>query len=350
MSLGCREPTPPGQVPDTAATIPPTVVACTNDCGRWSSIADTTAGRFASYEVAGNDIHVIGGTTSPSSPFAAPRSWVRALDVQSATWAAKAPLPTSTIFALSAAIGGRVYVVGGDKDGSNNGSSTLLTYDPATNAWAELPQLPTGRIGSGSEGAIAVLDGVMYVLQDSSRGLAAFDPALGAWSLRAQLPAAAGGAVLAATGGKLYAFGAGNVAHVYDPVTNSWTVRASSGSAHGGGSAAVIAGKIWLFGGESPFSLETYDPATDAWTSRPPLPDSALPLASMIATVGGQLHVLKYSGALFAFDAANNRWIAKTQSPFTAARGLVSFNGRLWAFHTGPSATFRYGDVAVFTP
>ncbi len=50
------------------------------------------------------------------------------------TWTIKAPMPTPRSMLAAAAIGGKLYAVGGD-----NGSTsfdTLEVYDPATDTWA----------------------------------------------------------------------------------------------------------------------------------------------------------------------------------------------------------------------
>ena len=63
------------------------------------------------------------------------------------SWADAAGMPTARRSFVAGVIGGRIYAAGGD---SNNGGrgvaavplSTLEAYDPATNAWAALAQMP----------------------------------------------------------------------------------------------------------------------------------------------------------------------------------------------------------------
>ena len=75
---------------------------------------------------------------------------------------ALAPLQTERNHAYSGVIDGKLYVTGGRAgheaaDGSNVASTEV--YDPATDAWSALPDLPTPRSG----GASAVLDGKLFV-------------------------------------------------------------------------------------------------------------------------------------------------------------------------------------------
>jgi len=89
--------------------------------------------------------------------------------------------------------------------------------------------------------------------------------------------------------GKIYAFGGngdpGGIdlksTEVFDPATQSWSFLASN--EHNGGfgveelTGAVVNGKLYVFGGYSGPSgvfnfVEEYDPATDTWTSKAPMP------------------------------------------------------------------------------
>jgi N-acetylneuraminic acid mutarotase len=62
----------------------------------------------------------------------------------------------------------------------------------------------------------------------------------------------------------------------------------------GGLGSAAVGGMIHVVGGESRAGVfaqhETYDPATDRWTTAPPLPLARHGLA--VATVGGRIYVI----------------------------------------------------------
>jgi len=80
-------------------------------------------------------------------------------------------------------------------------------------------------------------------------------------------------------GGKLYVvggrFGAGfqsemtNMLEVFDPQTNTWTTRAPMPTVRGGLNAVAANGCIHVFGGEGSGGVfpqhEAYDPVTDTW-------------------------------------------------------------------------------------
>lgn len=73
-------------------------------------------------------------------------------------WEAAAPLPTARSGIAAAALGGRIYVFGGE--GPSGTFAENEVYDPATNTWTAAAPMPTARHGLGA----AVSSGVIYVI------------------------------------------------------------------------------------------------------------------------------------------------------------------------------------------
>src|SRR5437879_13859011 len=107
---------------------------------------------------------------------------------------------------------------------------------------------------------------------------------------------------------------------------------------------------------EAVATVEVYDPVTDRWEVRMPLPAPTHHLAAAVA--GGRLFVAGgYSGrvrwtplaAVYEYDAARNSWAMR--APLTTPRGalaLVALDGRLHAVGgSGDSAT---GAAEVYYP
>ncbi len=86
------------------------------------------------------------------------------------------------------------------------------------------------------------------------------------------------------------------VLEVYDPETDTWTTRAPMPSAQGGLAAVAYSGKLYVFGGEE-FSPQhkvfsnawVYDPKGDRWAALPELPTPRHGLAA--AVVAGKIYV-----------------------------------------------------------
>ncbi len=104
-------------------------------------------------------------------------------------------------------------------------------------------------------------------------------------------------------GGKLYAIGGrmdGNYGRnlalneEYDPATDRWRSRAPMPTPRSGIAAAALGGKIFVFGDESTSGTfnqtESYDPAKDAWTTWTPMPTARHGLEA--AVVGQSIYVI----------------------------------------------------------
>lgn len=143
------------------------------------------------------------------------------------------------------------------------------------------------------------------LLAAGGNGLAASAPT---WDMKAPLPVARGEVAAAAAGGKIYVLGgteqrpnspprwASTLNTMYDPATDRWTERAPipTGLTHVG--VAALDGLIYAVGGftdivhMNPQSAAfVYDPRTNAWSTLPSLP-TARGSVAVVAT-GGRLHV-----------------------------------------------------------
>jgi hypothetical protein len=238
-------------------------------------------------------------------------------------------MPSARSYHGCAALGGKLYVVGGT--GPVGTESTVLVYDPATDAWSSAPDL----VASSRPGVVAA-QGLLVAFPVLGGGVATFDPATNAWTQRrgSSVPWSdpsfasfhdptddwAGVVVSRLAGGlEIYGFDpAQGVWMTGEPLTGQpdrrWFSAASLGSnvfVTGGYmqgldspvrsdtvlqnlttgkwfsltssfsearySHATVAsgGKLFVLGGEtvSDFlrSVESYDPSTSQWTRRPPL-------------------------------------------------------------------------------
>ena len=107
----------------------------------------------------------------------------------------------------------------------------------------------------------------------------------------------------AALGGRLYAIGGrvdGSYARnlqaneAYDPATDRWEARAPLPTARSGIAAAVLDQRIVVVGGEGTAGtfeeVEAYDPERDGWTSYAPMPTARHGLGA--AVVDGRMHII----------------------------------------------------------
>jgi len=254
---------------------------------------------------AGNNgkVYVAGGTDETNIAL----NTVLEYDPATDTWTSRAPMPTARKdLGLAKAGNGRLYAIGG-RASSGDTSTPLATveeYNPDTNSWATRASMPTPRERAG---VVAGLDGKVYVIGGDNNGsllatTEVYDPASDTWSVRADIPTARDLlTAVAANNGRIYAIGGipgccVPVATVeeYDPVTDSWVTRASMPTArYELGAALGGDGRIYVVGGhgsahnprEDLSTVEVYDPATDSWSTGPSMPSARTAMG--VATVNG---------------------------------------------------------------
>lgn len=221
-------------------------------------------------------------------------------------WTALAPMPAENgtgfggvTHAGMASDGTYIYWAGGysaDATGTRQiyGTKEVWRYDPATNSYSRMPDLPLTR----AAGQLAYLDGELHYFGGTNLARTAdvgehwaleLSNAAAGWVPRAPLPNPRHHMGAAVLDGKIYAVGGQhghdaqlttqNDVHAYDPVTDAWAQRADLPKSLGHISSATFAmdGRVVVLGGETANGVYTadtyaYDPATNAWTALTPLP------------------------------------------------------------------------------
>merc|ERR1712086_397866 len=102
---------------------------------------------------------------------------------------------------------GKLYAVGGRGAGSQP-LDTAEVYDPQTDGWQPLAKMTTARVAFG----LAAVGGKIFVIGGYGGGSAldsveAFDPQLGAWALVASMSAKRSHHASVVVDGKIYAIG-----------------------------------------------------------------------------------------------------------------------------------------------
>jgi N-acetylneuraminic acid mutarotase len=200
----------------------------------------------------GNAIYALAGTGAGGAPVLVTERF------DGRAWHDEGKIPGQGLNApAAAALGGKIYLIGGFGTDTNVPVADVLVYDTAARTWSKAAPLPTPRGGHAAvvhEGKIHVLGG-----GNSTSTLAdhdVFDPAKNAWTSLAPLPRTEGSPAVAAFAGKLYAIGGRSgpsdfgAVDIYDPATDRW----SSGppiDPRGTAGAVAYCGSIYVFGGES---------------------------------------------------------------------------------------------------
>ncbi|MCW5977425.1 MAG: hypothetical protein KIT09_05080 [Bryobacteraceae bacterium] len=204
------------------------------------------------------------------------------------SWAAGPPAPIEggADHCNVAAAGGHLYILGAIRVGSSFVDGNTYEYDPVTRNWQTVAQMNVPRGASG----VAAIGDRIYVAgglgaSGSVASFEVFNISNGEWTVLPDMPTARDHLTAQAVDGKFYAIAgrAGSeftVNEEFDPATNAWRARAPIPTARGGLGSGVINRRIVVMGGEGASGTpegtfrenEEYDPETDSWRSLDPMP------------------------------------------------------------------------------
>lgn len=253
-------------------------------------------------------IYVIGGYPSGRIP----SDVVQVYDVASGRWDYAPELPLPMHHTMAAGVNGRLYVIGGEFEGAGTGLppvflNTVYAFDPAVGEWEPRAPMPTSRSGGGA----AVIGSRIYVAggrPPAGNDFAVYDTTTDTWTALPDLPTQRNHLAVGAIDGKVYVaggrFGGGfnsertAVLEVFDPATNSWGARTPMPSPRGGVAGVVANGCLFVIGGEGNYAdprglseeNEAYDPRTDSWISLSAMPTPTHGLVGA-AFVDGRIHL-----------------------------------------------------------
>jgi N-acetylneuraminic acid mutarotase len=211
------------------------------------------------------------------------------------------------------------------------------------------------------------LDNVMNLAVTSS--LEEYDPSTDRWTSKTPMPVGLHHVGIGVAGGRLYVIGGyrrsgltvwGPVATVYayDPATDSWVERAPMPTARGALSVTAHEGKLYAIGGydrtANSVAVEAYDPVRNLWVSRAPLPTGRDHLAA--ATVAGKIYAIggrvdgdyhRNLSVTEVYDPATDSWARVADLP-TARSGIAAaeVDGRIYVFGgEGGDGTFHENEA-----
>ena len=307
-------------------------------------------------------------------------------------WTKLAPFPAPAQEIGGTVVDDKVYIMGGLPAGNNTTPKGInWEYNATTDKWTQKKPMPLAAhhiavVGYRSKiyvfggGAQLEPGGPNWVPINNAWE---YDPATDNWKALAPMPTARGAAVAAQVGGKIYVIG-GASAHpgqklvgisatvphravgtneVYDPDTNTWQTRSPMPTGRNHAAIGVVNGKIYVLGGRvgsafvvaSPVDVvEEYDPATDSWgyaRARMPLPRSGTAYGTYngkIYVAGGEFldnDIVGVFRQFQAYDPATNEWTELPPMP-VPRHGLVGgvIGTRFFAVSGHLQSGAIYGD------
>jgi len=279
-------------------------------------------------------------------------------------WSSTASVVPERFGLAAAAVDGRIYTVGGYSLGAP--LDLVLVFDPSANSWSTAPRrMPFAAGGL----AAAELNGKLYAICGNRENtVQVYDPSRDTWTLGAPAPTARIGCAAVALDGKIYAIGGEvsskvvNTIDVYDPITDSWSSVAPMSTARTGLGAVASNGRIYAMGGTSSLgishaplsSVEIYDPATDSWSTAPPMATSRMYFAA--TGLNGKVYATGgmtpdgVGNKVEAYDPSTNSWSA--EAPMLIARfahAAAALNGLIYAIQ-GQDSSQNLISVEQYLP
>ncbi len=253
---------------------------------------------------------------------------------------------------------GQIYFVGGYKDG--NALSTVDVYDPDSDTWTTVSDIPSPR----QDPILVGLNGLLYVVGGVDQygnyqaGMFIYDPDTLSWTSKSAPSFGRGNDFVgAAIQGMMYVYDPWNGMNEYDPKTDTWS-NFSIGIDYYGMASAVIGGKLYMAGGWTDngwyyhAGLEVFDPETrtldrsraSMFTERQNAVGGAV--NGKFYVVGGN----NYSGDLDVveiYDPSTNTWTTGIPAPHQSSLQRGIRQGGKFYFQRGWFTT-GFGDQAVF--
>ena len=196
-----------------------------------------------------------------------------------------------------------------------------------------------------------------------------YDSSTDRWTSRTSMPVGLHHAGIGVTGGKVYVIGGytqsglsvwqpiGTV-YAYDPDTDTWAEREPMPTPRGALSVSEHEGKLYAIGGYDRKSniatVEVYDPEHNTWAECAPLPTPRDHLAT--ATVSGKVYAIggrlngdygRNLSVTEVYDPATDRWSRAANLP-TARSGITAsvVGSRIYVFGgEGETGTFRENET-----
>ncbi len=307
-------------------------------------------------------------------------------------WSRLAPFPEPSEELWGASAGGKLYVFGGLAPGWKP-KALVYEYDPGGDSWTKKKNMPL----ASHHVAAAELSGKIYMFggyQYPDAGKPGwqpidnaweYDPAKDTWRALAPMPTKRGSTNAVVHGGKIYVIGGASLHpgskdpfvhparphralgtnEVYDPVTNTWETRSPMPTARNHAAAGMANNKIYVIGGRIGATfitggargvdlVEEYDPTTDQWGRlMAPMPTARSAVAW--ATYGGKIYVaggeaqdsrmLAAFRTVEAFDAASNTWTILPSMQFPRHGLAGAFVGNRFHLVSGDAQSALSGAV-----
>ncbi len=307
-------------------------------------------------------------------------------------WQVISELPTLRSGFSTAVVDGKIYLIGGTPFQNRRGPYGLPTvevYDPKTNSWERVANMPTSRTSTEA----AVINGIIYVcggyngIDNRAVNLKfldiveAYDPQTDTWARKQGMSVSRVDFGVGAVAGKIYGIGGSvhpldrkpeapgriDLVEAYDPATDTWVKRAKMPTKRDGFGVGVVNNRIYAIGGGGwpqvgaggPFltTIEEYDPKINRWERKNEMPNlrlafSTVVLDDVIHLIGGfiwQGRVPQYLATVDTYNPETEEWndIPPMPTPFMPF-GAAVVDGNIYVFGGIGENREHFTSVMIF--
>ncbi len=292
-------------------------------------------------------------------------------------WSAAAPCPLARFEANGALVDGELWVMGGFTSATLLVTRRVDRYDPVADSWRSGPELPGAEthIGVVTVGSDVVVFGGFEGMFSPARPPTVpfvwrWSAADAQWNAGPPFPTARAAFAWALLGTELHVAGGlgtdGNTdtdAHLVWDLAGAvaWTSAAPLPNPrnHGGGAASgglfyAVAGRhSWNESSGDQGDVSAYDPATDAWTARAPIPVARSEIGGSTSTmpdgrilvVGGSVATVKPSADVLIYDPTADAWSSLPPLPEPRKGAVAARIGRRIVVTTGSPTSVAPSDT-----
>lgn len=296
-------------------------------------------------------------------------------------WTTGARIPVPRVEPESMVVDGKLYVFSGYADSSWQPIRRVDVYDPKTNTWTRLSDMPIGtthsavaRVGTRIwfVGGYTARPGTTDRQDFGTTTVRIYDTQTDTWSTGPSLPARRASGGLALIDDRLYFFAGEDEKRInrtqhwmldLNNLSAGWVTRASIPEARTHFGTAVVNGQIYVLGGQLGIdsgsthlkSSWKYDPRTNTWTRLADLPQKRSHLSpctvvvgTRIYTFGGEYEFNVDVSTVTEYDTLTNTYRNLTSLPGARGSGAAGYIDGQFIFTGGKKNGF-YTDTWIGT-
>lgn len=227
------------------------------------------------------------------------------------------------------------------------------------NYWDTKASMHFSRTGATA----AVINEIIYVMGGSQKyntsdigfsymsinSTEAYQPSTDTWIIKSPMPTPRDNLGAAVFQGKIYCFGGRNVTkdysisinanEMYDPKTDSWEIKTPMPTARSSLHANEVNKRIYLIGGrietesttktEISNQVEIYDPISDTWANGSPIPKAVAGYASAVLDnkiyiISGVARDYSYTNLTQIYDPKTDEWSVGAPIPMSVTAAVAS--------------------------